>query len=160
MSTETLTTISPSTNKPILTRQTPTEAELTDLPKKAQTAFRTWSKTPLPERQEIVRRALEFLTSRQNDLAQELTEQMGRPIAYTAKEITTAAARGEYMLRVSEECLKDTPGEAEEGFERYIRKMPLGVVLVVFAWNVSTQSNLSASWLSWSLLWLTGIWGG
>lgn len=70
---------------------------------------------------------------------------MGRPIAYTAKEITTAAARGEYMLKVSEECLKDTSGEAEEGFERYIRKMPLGVVLVVFAWNVSTQSPYTAT---------------
>src|SRR2546421_8100341 len=34
--------------------------------------------------------------SKQDELAKELTQQMGRPIAYTAKEITTAVKRGEY----------------------------------------------------------------
>jgi acyl-CoA reductase-like NAD-dependent aldehyde dehydrogenase len=62
---------------------------------------------------------------------------MGRPIAYTAKEVATAVKRGEYLLKVSTEVLVDTPGEEEEGFRRWIRKEPLGPVLVVFTWNVS-----------------------
>ena len=82
-----------------------------------------------------MKKALQLINERQDELAQELTEQMGRPISYTAKEITTAVARGEYMLKISEDALKDTPGEAQEGFKRYIRKMPLGPVLVLFAWN-------------------------
>ena len=61
---------------------------------------------------------------------------MGRPIAYTAKEITTAISRGEYLLKISSDALKDTQGEAEKGFKRYIRKVPIGPVLVLFAWNV------------------------
>jgi acyl-CoA reductase-like NAD-dependent aldehyde dehydrogenase len=60
---------------------------------------------------------------------------MGRPIAYTEKEITTAVARGEYMLKISSQALADTPGEEEEGFKRWIRKVPVGPVLVLFAWN-------------------------
>jgi len=78
-------------------------------------------------------------------LAMELTEQMGRPIAYTAKEISTAVERGEYLSRIAGEILeRDTPGDEEKGFKRYIRCEPVGVVLVIFAWNVcfslSTQS--------------------
>jgi acyl-CoA reductase-like NAD-dependent aldehyde dehydrogenase len=67
----------------------------------------------------------------------ELTVQMGRPIAYTAKEVTTAIKRAEYLLKVSDEVLKDTDGEDEQGFKRFIRKVPVGPTLIIFAWNVS-----------------------
>ena len=77
------------------------------------------------------------MAEKQDELAKELTEQMGRPISYTAKEVQTAVLRGQYMLKVSEQSLKDTPGEPEKGFKRWIRKEPLGPVLVLFAWNVS-----------------------
>ncbi|TKA82488.1 hypothetical protein B0A55_02184 [Friedmanniomyces simplex] len=135
MAHETLTTISPTTNHPILTRHGPTDSDLAALPQRAQTAFLKYRQTPLSSRQKIVKKALQLLNDRQDELARELTEQMGRPIAYTAKEITTAVARGEYMLKISSDALADTPGEPQEGFKRYIRKVPLGPVLVLFAWN-------------------------
>lgn len=134
---ETITTISPVTNEPIITRHGLTDAELQALPQRAAKAFESYRKTPLAERQKIVKKALQLLTDKQDELAKELTEQMGRPIAYTAKEITTAVARGEYLLKISDDSLADTPGEPQEGFKRYIRKVPLGPVLVLFAWNVS-----------------------
>ena len=84
-----------------------------------------------------MKKALKILGDKQDELAKELTEQMGRPIAYTAKEITTAVKRGEYLLKISDDALKDTEGEAELGFKRYIRKVPVGPVLILFAWNVS-----------------------
>ncbi|KAK0272570.1 hypothetical protein LTR91_006115 [Friedmanniomyces endolithicus] len=135
LTTISLTTISPTTNQPILTRHGPTSAELASLPQRAQAAFLKYRQTPLPIRQKIVRKALQLLNDRQEELARELTEQMGRPIAYTAKEITTAVARGEYMLKISSDALADTPGEPQEDFKRCIRKAPLGPVLVLFAWN-------------------------
>lgn len=132
----TLTTISPSTNQPILTRQEPNAGELQDLPKKAHAAYLKYRTTSLSTRQRTVKKALQLILDRKDELARELTEQMGRPISYTEKEITTAVARGEYMLKISSDALKDTPGQAEHGFQRCIRKTPLGVVLVLFAWNV------------------------
>ncbi|GAM82463.1 hypothetical protein ANO11243_004430 [Dothideomycetidae sp. 11243] len=135
MATETITTISPTTNAPVVTRHGPSDAELAELPKRAAKAFESYRKTSLSERQLIVRKALDLLLERQDELAKELTEQMGRPIAYTAKEVTTAVARGEYMLKISDEALADTPGEKQEGFNRYIRKVPLGPVLILFPWN-------------------------
>lgn len=137
MSVETITTISPITNKPVLTRQGISPSDLDTLPTFATEAFGRWRQTTLKERQDIVKKALDILKSKQDILAKELTEQMGRPIAYTAKEVTTAVMRGEHLLKISEDALKDTDGEAEKGFKRFIRKIPVGPVLVLFAWNVS-----------------------
>jgi len=135
MSVETITTVSPTTNKPIVERSGPTEQEYAQLPKTAQQAFLKYSQTSLQERQKIVKKALQLLSDRQDELGQEITDQMGRPIAYSAKEVTTAVMRGEYLLKVSDEALSDTPGDPQEGFKRYIRKQALGPVLILFPWN-------------------------
>lgn len=134
---EKITTISPATNKPVVERNGPTDAEFAEIPKIAKKAFLQYSKTSLEARQKIVKKALQIITERQDELAKEITEQMGRPIAFTAKEVTTAVARGEYLLKISNETLADTPGEPQDGFQRYIRKCPLGPVLILFPWNVS-----------------------
>ena len=155
MSTELITTISPSTNKPILTRDGLSDSALALLPTLSTEAFNAFRLTTLQERQVIVKKALKILLSKQDGLAKELTEQMGRPIAYTAKEITTAVTRGEYILKISNDALKDTQGEAEKGFRRYIRKAPKGPVLVLFAWNVGVQlifGNLNCAYGAFSIL--------
>ena len=136
MAVEKITTISPSTNKPVVERDGPTDAELAQLPKTAQQAFLKYSKTSLADRQKIVKKALQLINEKQDELAQEITDQMGRPIAFSAKEVQTAVKRGEYLLKISEEALSDTPGEPEQGFKRFIRKVPLGPVLILFPWNV------------------------
>lgn len=129
MAQETITTISPITGKPLLTRQGLSASEIPSLILSSKKAFSTFRLThPLKKRQEIVRKALDILSSKVDELAKELTEQMGRPIAYTAKEVATAVMRAEYLLKVSGEVLSDSPGEAQEGFKRFIRKEPLGPV--------------------------------
>ncbi|OAG44766.1 hypothetical protein AYO21_00725 [Fonsecaea monophora] len=138
---EIITTISPTTNKPILTRHGQSPEAILQLGTTAQRAFKAYreSHPTLASRQQIVSRALKTLAERQDALARELTEQMGRPIAYTAKEITTAVKRAEYMNKVAPDVLgrgATISGEEEPGFRRYItRSDPVGVVLVIFAWN-------------------------
>jgi acyl-CoA reductase-like NAD-dependent aldehyde dehydrogenase len=137
MTTETITTISPSTNKPVLTRHGLSPEDMLALGTRGQSAFQSYRKShpTLESRQAIVERALKTIEDRTDELASELTAQMGRPIAYTGKEISTALLRARYMLRISSDALAPTPGDAEKGFKRYIERLPIGVVLVIFAWN-------------------------
>lgn len=139
MPAEKITTISPFTNKPVVEHNGPTDAELSELPKKSQKAFLEWRKTSLADRQKIVKKALQLLEEKKEELGHELTEQMGRPISYTAGEVSTAVMRGEYLLKISDAALADTPGEPQEGFKRFIRKTPVGPTLILFAWNVRIQ---------------------
>lgn len=142
MSVEVIKTISPTTNEPILTRNGASQSDLELLPKVATEAFQSFRKTTLKERQDIVKKFLGILSKHQDELAEELTVQMGRPIAFGSKEVATAVKRGEYLLKISDEVLKDTDGEPEKGFKRFIRKVPVGPVLILFAWNVSATSPI------------------
>ncbi|RMZ76010.1 hypothetical protein DV738_g5163, partial [Chaetothyriales sp. CBS 135597] len=137
MATETITTISPSTNTPILTRHGLSPSALLAVGTTATAAFKSFqsSHPTLESRQSIVRHALDLLKSKSAELAAELTAQMGRPRRYVGAELATAIKRAEFMLSVSSTALADTPGEEEAGFKRLIQRRPVGVVLVIFAWN-------------------------
>jgi acyl-CoA reductase-like NAD-dependent aldehyde dehydrogenase len=141
MSLEKITTISPITNQPVLERNGISDADLQSLPETAATAFESYRRTSLAERQKIVKHAMKLLNDRQDVLGREITEQMGRPIAYTGVEVKTAVMRGEYLLKISDETLKETEGEPEKGFKRYVKKVPLGPVLILFPWNVRVATN-------------------
>ena len=134
---EEITTISPSTNQPILTRPAATPSEITTSGHNAQNAFSSFLKShpTLSSRATIVSKALDIIESRVDVLSAEISAQMGRPIAYCPVEINTAIKRARYMLRVAPEALADTPGDPEKGFNRCIQRRPVGVVLVIFAWN-------------------------
>lgn len=145
MSTETITTISPATNLPVVTRAGATAEDVKRVPAAAQEAFRTYSQsTTLAQRQEIVTRALDILEKKKDELCRELTEQMGRPIAYSGVEVATAIKRSHYLNRISTSVLGEpVPGEEEKGFRRFIRRLPVGVVLVISAWNVCVYHTIS-----------------
>ncbi|KAI5288153.1 hypothetical protein KEM54_005433 [Ascosphaera aggregata] len=132
---DTITTISPSTGKGIIVRMGATPREMLTMARTSQVAFQSWSKMALEERKEIVSKACGVLVRNKHDLAREVTQQMGRPISYTDKEVSTAVMRAKYLMSVVDEQLKNTDGLAEEGFRRYIKKVPLGVVLILFPWN-------------------------
>jgi acyl-CoA reductase-like NAD-dependent aldehyde dehydrogenase len=148
MSVEIIKTISPITNEPVVTRNGVSVEELQLLPETATLAFESWRQTELADRQMIVKKALALLSEKTDELAQALTREMGRPISYTPTEIKTAVKRAEYLLKISKEALKDTDGEAEKGFKRFIRKVPVGPVLIIFAWNVSCAYGALAISLS------------
>lgn len=143
----TLTTISPTTNEAIVTRPSATKEELAAIPRTAQDAFRSFSQTTtLAQRKQIVAGAMALMAKKKDELAKEVTEQMGRPISYTGVEITTAIKRGEYMNRMAEEVLGNKiEADPEPGFSRYLKKHPVGAVLIIFAWNVSPSFVLAHS---------------
>jgi acyl-CoA reductase-like NAD-dependent aldehyde dehydrogenase len=69
-----------------------------------------------------VKKTLDILEKKKDELAREITEQMGRPIAYTGVEVLTAVKRGRYLTKVSGDMLSENgivPGEKEKGFRNY-----------------------------------------
>lgn len=136
---EQIRTISPSTNKVILERQAASLDDARGIVSASKAAFASWRKVSFEERKAIVSRALQTIQERKHDLGQELTLQMGRPISYSVKEIETMQKRAKYLFSIADGSLQDVPGQLEEGFRRWVRKVPVGPVLIIFAWNVSTK---------------------
>src|SRR5688572_9532531 len=112
---------------------------------KAHDAQRAWRSTPIAERADICRRMAAWCVDRADTLAEELTRQMGRPIAHSPFEIRRGLhERVSYMAGISEEALADIQVEPKEDFQRFIRREPLGVVFVVAPWNYPWLTSVNA----------------
>ncbi len=70
------------------------------------------------------------------EIATELTWQMGRPVRYTPNEILRGFQdRARYMSSIAANNLSDIATPQVDGFTKWIRREPLGTVLVVAPWN-------------------------
>ncbi|BBM02113.1 aldehyde dehydrogenase family protein [Microbulbifer sp. GL-2] len=136
--------ISPIDNSIYLERPLAGEAEIRVALDRASATQRAWRLTPLSERIEIVRRAVEFFMDRKNRLAEEICWMMGRPIRYAPGEIDGFAERASMMANIAEQALADIQLSSKPGFSRFIRREPLGISLVIAPWNYPYLTAVNA----------------
>jgi acyl-CoA reductase-like NAD-dependent aldehyde dehydrogenase len=102
---------------------------------RAAHAQRSWRNTSVAERAAICSRFCDQFEAHRDALALELTWQMGRPVRYAPSEINGTLDRARYMISIAAEALEDLDPAPKDGFERFVRREPLGVVFTVAAWN-------------------------
>ncbi|KAF7715445.1 Succinate-semialdehyde dehydrogenase (NAD(+)) [Penicillium ucsense] len=137
-------TVNPATHEIIFDQPGTSVEEARKLATASKQAFQSWRTVSLEDRIAIVKRALEIIDSGIDDLAKELTIQMGRPVRYCAGEIKTAALRAEHMIKIAKQSLADLPGEPQDGFRRMVKQVPVGTVLVASAWNYPYLTTVNA----------------
>ena len=107
----------------------------------AAEAQKSWKKVTIAERVEICRRMVAACVARADELGAELAWQMGRPVAYAPNELKRGfQERAQYLCGIAEEALSEiaiSPG-------RFIRREPLGVVLVIAPWNYPWLTSVNA----------------
>jgi len=135
-------TISPVDGEVIAERALATPGQIESALSKASQVQKSWRQVSVPERVAVMRRMVEWCLARADTLGEELTRQMGRPIAYTPNEIRRGfQERAQYMAGIAPDALADlavTPGS------RFIRREPLGVVLVLAPWNYPWLTSVNA----------------
>ena len=95
-----------------------------------------WKRVPLADRSAICLRMTDLMVERAGVIGTELTWQIGRPVAQSPFEIRRGfQERARYMVDVAAAALADDVMEPKDGFRRFIRREPLGVVLVMAPWN-------------------------
>jgi acyl-CoA reductase-like NAD-dependent aldehyde dehydrogenase len=102
---------------------------------KARTAQAAWKFTPIVERQALLTKAVDAFVAKRDEIAGEITRQMGRPISQAPGEVSGFEERARHMIDIAPQSLADVAVEPKEGFTRFIRRDPLGVVFVVAPWN-------------------------
>lgn len=128
-------TITPVDGSVYCEHQLASEAELDAVLQRAADAQREWRNTDLATRAAICRRFCDAFEARRDEIALELTWQMGRPIDYAPSEVRGTLERARYMIDIAPEALADVDAGPKEGFTRFVRREPLGVVFTVAAWN-------------------------
>jgi acyl-CoA reductase-like NAD-dependent aldehyde dehydrogenase len=98
-------------------------------------AQREWREIPVQKRKTYIKAFISAFVSKKAAISEELTWQMGRPLAHTPFEVRGTEERTKGMLDLAESSLVDIHVGEKEGFHRYIHRDPLGVIFVVPAWN-------------------------
>ncbi len=94
-----------------------------------------WRRAPLDGRLRAVRAGLERFRTAGEDVAREVTRQMGKPIVQARREVDTFLARAEALLALAPAALAPEVLAEKPGLHRRIEQVPLGVVLDIAAWN-------------------------
>ncbi|MGO9685239.1 MAG: aldehyde dehydrogenase family protein, partial [Beijerinckiaceae bacterium] len=142
--TDTLKTVSPVDGRIYVERPLATAADIDRALGSAQRAQRSWRAVPLAERCAVLGRAVDAFVAKSNDIAAEITWQMGRPIRHSPGEIRGFEERARYMLGVAPEALASIQPGPKPGFQRQIKRVPLGVVAVVAPWNYPYLTAVNA----------------
>jgi acyl-CoA reductase-like NAD-dependent aldehyde dehydrogenase len=145
MTERTLRVVSPIDGSVYLEREVASSREIESTLAKAAAAQKKWGQSRISERASICLRMADWCVQRADEIGEEITRQMGRPIAHSPMEIRRGfSERVRYMAGIAESALSDLRVEPQDDFRRFIRREPLGVVFVVAPWNYPWLTSVNA----------------
>ncbi|GHA41808.1 aldehyde dehydrogenase [Amylibacter ulvae] len=141
--TNTVNCISPIDGSVFATRDTLDLATATEAVAAAKAAQVAWAARPLDERIALVRAGVAAIGDMNDEIVPEIAHQMGRPVRYGG-EFGGFNERASHMADIAAEALAPIIVEDSANFDRKIKRVPHGVVLVVAPWNYPYMTAINA----------------
>jgi acyl-CoA reductase-like NAD-dependent aldehyde dehydrogenase len=101
-------------------------ADLDPLVARARAAFQGWKRSSVADRVALCERFVAAFEAKKEQIADEITQQMGKPHKFALGEVAGMLDRARYMISIAEQTLADEYLPEKAGFVRYIRHEPLG----------------------------------
>jgi len=101
----------------------------------AETALKTWRETTAAERSRILRRWFDLMMQHQDDLAQLMTAEQGKPLAEARGEIAYAAAYVEWFAEEARRAYGEVIPSPFKDRALLVVKEPVGVCAAITPWN-------------------------
>lgn len=103
--------------------------------KAARNAFESWRLVPAPKRGDIMRKVGDLLTARKEELARQMTMEMGKVLLETRGDVQEGIDTAYYAASEGRRLFGHTvPSELPNKFNMAIR-MPVGVAAIITPWN-------------------------
>jgi acyl-CoA reductase-like NAD-dependent aldehyde dehydrogenase len=109
----------------------------------AREAQRAWATTKLGERKERMLAFLQAIKEKNDEIVPELALQMGRPVRYGG-ELRSLEERVRALVALSDGALAPIVPASKAGFQRMVKRTPVGLVLVVAPWNYPYLTAVNA----------------
>ncbi len=139
-----LRTISPVDGSVVAERPLANTQQITLAIKQARAAQQLWQHFTLTQRAHICEAAVEYFERHSEQIATQISWQMGRPITYCAGEIKGLAQRARHMINIAPHALADIKPEQTPGLNTFIRREPLGVVFTIAPWNYPLLTTVNS----------------
>lgn len=125
----------PATGEPIGTFTRSTAADVDAAVAAAKRAFDPWRRTPAPKRGEILYKAGQLLIERKEELARQMTEEMGKVLPEARGDVQEGIDMTFYMAGEGRRMWgQTTPSELPNKWNMSVRK-PIGPCAVITPWN-------------------------
>ncbi len=127
--------ISPIDNHLVAERPVISDKEILTLINTANAAQNSWCELSISDKAVLCHQAIDALLANTQEIAMEITLQMGRPIQYCAGELRGVEERARYMIDAAQQALANITIEDSVHKKRFIKRVPLGVVFIIAPWN-------------------------
>ena len=101
----------------------------------AEAAFKPWAKKTAKERSTILRKWFDLIMANQEDLAQIMTAEQGKPLAEARGEVAYAASFVEFYAEEAKRIYGETIPSPFPGSRIIVQKQPIGVCAAITPWN-------------------------
>jgi succinate-semialdehyde dehydrogenase/glutarate-semialdehyde dehydrogenase len=132
---ETLNVTNPATGEVLSKVSKSGTAETRRMIEAAAVAQKSWSETTAKERAALLRRWFTLIMENQEDLAQILTAEQGKPLAESRGEIAYGANYIEWFSEESKRVYGDIIPQPSNDKRVMVIKQPVGVVACITPWN-------------------------
>ncbi len=132
---ETIETINPTTGEMLDHYQYMSNEEVEDAISKCHQAFLTWRGVPVEARAEQIKAIGKALLSAKEELAQLMTDEMGKTLIQSRQEVDLCAAICQYTAEIGPRELKTEERDMVNGSKGRVSYAPIGVVYGIQPWN-------------------------
>jgi acyl-CoA reductase-like NAD-dependent aldehyde dehydrogenase len=109
--------------------------DVEDAVRVARAAYEKWRLVPAPKRGDIMRKAGDILVARKEEIAREMTREMGKVLAETRGDVQEGIDTAYYAASEGRRLFGHTvPSELPDKFAMAIR-VPIGVAGIITPWN-------------------------
>ncbi len=126
--------INPATGKLLKSYEEMSLSDVNNILQQASDEQQKWAQTSLSERQQLMHRLAALIREKKIELAEIITNEMGKPITQAIDEIEKCASLADYYADETENYL--TPQFIKtENKKSYVCYKPLGVIFAIMPWN-------------------------
>ncbi|WP_135078479.1 NAD-dependent succinate-semialdehyde dehydrogenase [Terasakiella sp. SH-1] len=125
----------PATGEIICTVPKMGQAETERTIKAAEIAQKDWKHRPAKERSSILRKWFNLIMANQEDLAQIITAEMGKPLAEARGEVAYGASYIEWYAEEAKRIYGETIPAPSDDKRVIVMKQPIGVIASITPWN-------------------------
>lgn len=131
---DSVTTINPTSGEILEIYKRHTSSQIKQKLSQAHEAHKVWRKTSFNERAGFMTTLAKVLEDKKDEYAKLATQEMGKTLQQSIKEIEKCAWICNYYAENAEQLLQDKVIETEAS-KSYVKFQPLGVILAIMPWN-------------------------
>lgn len=132
---EKLVTINPATEEEIKSYSVMSWEDTNKAIENCHDAFKSWKERTVEERSEVIAKIAEELNHQKEELANLMTDEMGKLLKHSKQEIDTCAGICEWTAENGPKELQNEERELQNGGKGVITYSPIGVVYGIQPWN-------------------------